>query len=120
MRQNDLQVEYAEKAHGKQQRQHGRNAFAGAAHRSGQRVHHGGQPVERAEYAQRLHAVVDHGLVAAEKPQQRVGKCDQQHGHHSGVHNAHGNGDPHSLFHALQLACAVVLAHKSGDGHAKA
>ena len=60
------------------------------------------------------------GLLLSEQAHDGILSQQQQGTGDQRIHQTHAQGDPHPLFHAVQTACAVVLAYKGGGRHADA
>ena len=114
--QHPLDPHDAEQAQRHQQYHHGRYAGTGAAHRTGQPVQDAEQEIEGAEPVHGGFAEEHHGLVVGEQVHDSVLPEQQQGTGGQRVHKAHGQGDPGAFFDPVQLARAVVLAHKGGGG----
>ena len=91
----------AEDAHGKQQNEHGWNAFAGATHSACQYIQRTQQHIVGAKVFHRQYTVMNGSAVRGEQPHYRMGERQQQRAGQYGINGAHQQGGPHSAFDPL-------------------
>ena len=78
------------------------------------------QEIEGAEVFHGRNAIGHHRFVAGKQVEDLVAEQQQQGPGAKGVAHPHGHGHSHPALHAVQLACAEILAHKGGGRHAEA